>query len=136
MSHLPFHNDTVSINHIWFESHKNLIATVCIKLGQHDKIAELTQSLLAAPLKIKAMRDPAKPKRPASGYLYFCQDARPKIMKKLNKKDKKPNLGDIAKVLGKEWGELSGAKRVVYLEKSKKDKERYEEEMETYNANN
>jgi len=57
-------------------------------------------------------------------------------MKKLNKKDKKPNLGDIAKVLGKEWGELSDVKRVVYLEKSKKDKERYEEEMEAYNANN
>ena len=83
MAHLTFHNDTVSLNHLWFESHKNLIATVCIKLGQHDKIGELTQTLLGDPLKIKAMKDPAKPKRPTSGYLYFCEAARPKLMKKM-----------------------------------------------------
>ena len=45
MAHLTFHNDTVSLQHLWFESHKNLIATVCINLGQHDKIGELTQTI-------------------------------------------------------------------------------------------
>ena len=87
MAHLPFHNDTVSLNHIWYHSHKNMIATVCIKLGQHDKIAELTTTLLGEPLKIKPMKDPEKPKRPTSGYLYFCQDARPAIMKNMSKKE-------------------------------------------------
>ena len=86
MAHLPFHNDTVSLNHIWYQSQKNMIATVCIKLGHHDKIAELTTTLLGEPLKIKPMKDPEKPKRPTSGYLYFCQDARPAIMKKMSKK--------------------------------------------------
>lgn len=135
MAHLPFHNDTVSLHHLWYESQKNMIATVCIKLGQHDKIEELTASLLGDPLKIKAMKDPARPKRPTSGYLYFCQDARPKIMTKMSKNNKKLVLGDIAKLLGKDWKSLSDSKRKVYDEKSKKDKERYSEEMEEYNAN-
>ena len=135
MAHLPFHNDTVSLHHLWYESQKSMIATVCIKLGQHDKIEELTASLLGDPLKIKAMKDPARPKRPTSGYLYFCQDARPKIMTKMSKDNKKLVLGDIAKVLGKDWKSLSDTKRKVYDELSKKDKERYSEEMEEYNAN-
>ena len=108
MAHLTFHNDTVSLHHLWYESQKNLIATVCIKLGQHDKIAELTHTLLGDPLKIKPMKDPAKPKRPTSAYLYFCEAARPKLMKKMKgKKNKKVNLGDIAKQLGAMWKGLS-----------------------------
>ena len=115
MAHLTFHNDTVSLNHLWYESHKNLIATVCIKLGQHDKIAEFTQTLLGDPLKIKPMKDPDKPKRPTSGYLYFCEDARPKLMKKMRgKKNKKVNLGDIAKSLGKAWKKLADKDKAVY----------------------
>ncbi len=114
---------------------KNMIATVCIKLGQHDKIAELTTTLLGEPLKIKPMKDPERPKRPTSGYLYFCQDARPAIMKKMSKTNAKLVLGNIAKVLGKDWKALSDDKRKVYEEKSKIDKERYEVEMEQYNAN-
>ena len=135
MAHLPFHNDTVSLNHIWYQSQKNMIATVCIKLGQHDKIAELTTTLLGEPLKIKPMKDPERPKRPTSGYLYFCQDARPAIMKKMSKNNAKLVLGNIAKVLGKDWKALSDDKRKVYEEKSKIDKERYEMEMEQYTAN-
>ena len=135
MAHFPFHNDTVSLNHIWYHSHKNMIATVCIKLGQHDKIAELTTTLLGEPLKIKPMKDPEKPKRPTSGYLYFCQDARPAIMKNMSKNNAKLVLGNIAKVLGRDWKALSDDKRKVYEEKSKIDKERYEVEMEQYNAN-
>jgi hypothetical protein len=136
MAHLTFHNDTVSLNHLWYESQKNLIATVCIKLGQHDKIAELSHALLGDPLKIKPMKDPAKPKRPTSGYLYFCEDARPKLMKRMRgKKNKKVKLGDIAKELGAMWKDLTDENKIVYVEKSKKDKERYLDEMEKYNAN-
>ena len=135
MAHLPFHNDTVSLNHIWYQSQKNMIATVCIKLGHHDKIAELTTTLLGDPLKIKPMKDPERPKRPTSGYLYFCQDARPAIMAKMSKNNAKLVLGNIAKALGRDWKALSDNKRKVYEDKSKTDKERYEVEMEQYNAN-
>ena len=135
MTHLPFHNDTVSLNHLWYQSQKNMIATVCIKLEQHDRIEELTTALLGDPLKIKPMKDPERPKRPTSGYLYFCQDARPAIMKKMSKNNAKLVLGNIAKALGRDWKALSDNKRKVYEDKSKIDKDRYEEEMEQYNAN-
>ena len=51
MAHLPFHNDTVSLNHIWYQSQKNIIATVCIKLGQHDKIARVDDCSFGRPIK-------------------------------------------------------------------------------------
>ena len=134
MSHLAFHNDTLSMNHLWFESHKNLIATVCIKLGQVDKIEELTTSILGDPLKIKPMKDPKKPKRAASAYLFFCEVERPKVMKSMTKKNKneKVKLGDVAKELGKRWKALSDSAKKPYIEKSNKDKQRYEEEMGEY----
>jgi len=38
MTSILFHNDTVTLNHLWFESHKRLLTSVCIELGQVDKI--------------------------------------------------------------------------------------------------
>ena len=135
MSHLPFHNDTVSLNHLWFESHRNLITTLCIKLGHVDKIEELTKNLLGNPFKIKPMKDPTKPKRPKSGYLFFCDDVRPKLMNKFTKNKKKINLGIIAKELGARWKKLEEEEKLQYAELSQKDKIRYEEAMDKYNTN-
>ena len=113
MSHLPFHNDTVSLHHLWSQSPNNMIATVCLPLGPHDKIEELTMALLGDPLKIKPMKDPERPKRPTSGYLYFCQDARPAILNTKSKNNAKLVLGNIAKALGRDWKALSDNKRKV-----------------------
>ena len=60
MSHLTFHNDTVSLNHIWFQSHKNMIATVCIELGQHNKIEELMVDVNKVRDKLNMARDERK----------------------------------------------------------------------------
>lgn len=136
MSSITFHNDTLSLNHLWYESQKNLIANVCIQLGQSDKISEMTTKLLGEKLKIKALKDPNKPKRPKSGYLFFCDDARPKLMSKMKKKNEKINLGDIAKSLGKAWKKLADKDKVVYEAKSAEAKSNYEVAMEKYNATN
>lgn len=135
MAHLPYHNDTVALNHLWYQSQKNLITTVCIKLDQIDKIEELTKTLLGTPLKLKPMKDPAKPKRPKSSYLFFCDKARPKLMQKMTKNDTKINLGEIAKQLGKKWKKLNEEDKLPYVELSKKDKMRFENAMEKYTAN-
>ena len=66
MTSLTFHNDTASINHLWYESHKNILANVCIQLGQSDKIEEMTNKLLGEKMKMKILKDPNKPKRPKS----------------------------------------------------------------------
>ncbi len=133
MSSISFYNDTSSLNHLWFESHKNLIANVCIQLGQSDKIEEMSQKLLGDKIKMKPLKDPNKPKRPKSGYLFFCEDKRPALMKKM-KKNGKINIGDIAKKLGTAWKKLSDKDKVVYNTKSEKAKEDYEIAMEKYNS--
>lgn len=135
MAHLPYHNDTVALNHLWYQSQKNLIMTVCIKLDQVDKIEELTKTVLGTPLKLKPMKDPAKPKRPKSSYLFFCDKARPNLMQKMTKNDTKINLGEIAKQLGKKWKKLNEEDKLPYVELSKKDKMRFENAMEKYTAN-
>lgn len=74
MSSMLFHNDTRELNLLWYNSHKNLITSICIELGQVDKIEELSQKFLGMPLKIKALKDPNKPKRAKTSYLYFCEE--------------------------------------------------------------
>jgi len=132
MSQILFHNDTVSVNTVWFESHKNLITNICMELGQVDKANELVEKFLGKPLKIKARKDPNKPKRAKSAYLFFCEATRPDILKKMRKGKAKVTLSDISKKLGDQWQKCNDVKRQVYIELSNKDKQRYEEEMEAY----
>ena len=132
MAQLMFHNDTVSVNNLWYESHKNMITNVCMELGMVDKTNELVEKFLGTPMKIKAKKDPNKPKRAKSAYLFFCDDKRPALLNKLRKKNKKVVLADVSKMLGKLWNDCSDIKKQVYIELSAKDKQRYEEEMESY----
>jgi hypothetical protein len=132
MSQLLFHNDTVSLNTVWFESHKNLITNICMELGQVDKANELVEKFLGNPLKIKAKKDPNKPKRAKSAYLFFCEAIRPDILTKMRKGKQKVTLSDISKKLGDQWKKCNEIKRQVYIELSNKDKQRYEEAMEAY----
>ena len=133
MTSILFHNDTVTLNHLWFESHKRLLTSVCIELGQVDKIEELAEKYLGNKLKIKVLKDPNKPKRAATAYLVFCNDKRPPLIAKMRKKNEKINVGTIQKKLGKIWGKMTDEDKKPYVEKSNIDKERYKEEMEEYN---
>jgi len=76
----------------------------------------------------KKEKDPDKPKRPKSSYLYFVMDERPALAKKY------PGEGitDIAKRLGKEWKKKSPSEKKKYETKAAKDKERYLKEMKKY----
>ena len=133
MSSILFHNDTGSLNHLWFESHKRLLTSVCIDLEQVDKIEQLAEKYLGNKLKIKTLKDPDRPKRAKTGYLYFCNHKRPDIMKWMRKKNEKINVGAIQKKLGKMWGAMSDDEKNPYVKQSDEDKERYKEEMEVYN---
>tara|TARA_Y100000996_G_scaffold261830_1_gene206037 strand:+ start:1104 stop:1514 length:411 start_codon:yes stop_codon:yes gene_type:complete len=136
MTHQRFHNDTASLNQLWYDSHKNIIADVCIKLGHDDKIAEMCETLLGPQNKIKKFQDPKKPKRGKSGYLYFCDEMRAAVTEELAKglkKNEKLPLGKVSKVLGKRWQNLDDDERKPFIESSIKDKARYEAEMADYN---
>ena len=82
MNHLNFHNDTVNINSIWYQSHRTLIEKIAIELDVVDKIDELSKKFLGNKQKFKKLSDPSRPKRPRSAYLYYCENSRTKIIPK------------------------------------------------------
>ena len=85
MSNPLFHNNTVNINDVWFESHNSLLQQLCVELGHTDRIDEMREKFLGVKLKMKAYKDPNKPKRAKAAYFYFCDEARPAIIKKHKK---------------------------------------------------
>ena len=134
MANIRFHNATKALNHLWYESHKNLLTSLCIEFGKTDQIDDMVKKFLCEPVKIKALKDPNKPKRAKSAYLFYCDDHRQKILDSLRKKKKKVNIAAVSKQLGAQWKGLTGADKEPYEAKAQADRERYQEEMEQYNA--
>ena len=127
-----FHNQTADMNHLWFESHKTLVMNMCIEFNAVERLDELTKKFLGIPLKLKKLKDPDKPKRTRSAFFYFSEEQRPRLMDKVRKGGGKVNIGTISKQLGSMWKALSPKKREKYDTLNKKDKSRYQDEMEVY----
>ena len=134
-SNTRFHNDTGSLNHLWYESHRNLITSLCIELGHTDQVDAMVQKHLGAQLKMKTLKDPNKPKRAKSAYLFFSDAMRQKVMTKMKKKSKGSiKISEVAKELGAMWKKLNSKDKVPYEKQAEKDRERYRDEMEAYNS--
>ena len=133
MDNLIFNNDTRDLNNMWYESHKSLIETICIDLGYQEKSEELVKKYLGEKVRIKKLRDPRKPKRSKSSYLFFCNKNRSEIIKKLKKENSKFKIGDVQRILGSMWKELSEEEKQPYVNQSLEDKEVYQQKMEEYN---
>ncbi|XP_037086834.1 high mobility group protein DSP1-like [Pollicipes pollicipes] len=73
-------------------------------------------------------KDPNAPKRALSAFFCFCNDERPAI------RAAHPDytVGDVAKELGRMWGECDEAGKKKYVALAEKDKERYAREMAIY----
>jgi len=73
-------------------------------------------------------RDSDKPKRPLTAYMLFCQDKRQEI------KASNPNVsfGEIGKLLGRAWQQLTPDDRKPYEENTKIAKTKYLEDMKEY----
>jgi hypothetical protein len=78
--------------------------------------------------KRKQVKDPNAPKRSLSAFFWFCSDLRGPI------KEQHPEytLGDIAKELGRRWGEVDEHTKANYAAMAEKDKARYERDMSAY----
>jgi len=129
MERLNFYNQTVDINELWYNSHSDLIVRIATELNIIDQIDSLTEKFIGEPLKLKKFKDPDKPKRAKTSYLYFCEEMRPRV------KEDNPDLklGGTMKVLGKMWAEVSEGDKKKYRELYEEDKKRYEEEIDEYN---
>ena len=134
MSVFLFNNNTAALNELWYESHASILKLVCMELDATDKIEELTEKYLGEKLKVKAPKDPNKPKRGKSGFMFYCDKHRPKLNEKARENGGKVQIGKIAKILGEGWKKIKDKSKFDVL--AKKDKDRYEKEIAEYNEKN
>jgi structure-specific recognition protein 1 len=76
----------------------------------------------------KKKKDPNAPKRPKTAYTYFMIDVRAKLAAD----NPKLGFGEIGKLVGQKYKELTAEEKEVYDKQSSEDKERYEKEMKDY----
>lgn len=125
MAHLEYHNNTVDLTNLFYQSHSDLIRNICIELDQVDKIQELQDKFLNK-LKLKAKKDPDRPKKAKTSYIFFCDEMRK------NNKEEKMSVAEQSKKFGALWQNISSKDKNQYIVMAEKDKLRYEEEMEKY----
>jgi len=128
MSSIEYYNNLVSMNEIFYESHKRLIERICIDLDVTDRIDELIEKYTDNRFKLKHKKDPNKPKRYGNPYTLFCNENRQSLFQ-----NKKVSFSEMNKQLGSAWSETTDIEKKKFLNLSEKDKARYEDEMENYN---
>jgi len=76
----------------------------------------------------KKKKDPNAPKQPMSAYLIFSAEQRSKV------KDENPSLTfiEIAKELGRRWGDLTPTDKQKYQVRADQERVKYEEDMNSY----
>ena len=129
------HNNTIDMNKLWRESHIALLRMVCMELDAAERIDDLTEKFMCSKIKLKKVKDPNKPKRAKSSFMFFCDKRRPILITKARKEseDGKVRVAEISKQLGEEWGKMSEKKRAPYVAKAETDRERYSKAMVAYN---
>ena len=108
---MDYHNGLVSMLKEVRESHDKLIRAVCDELGHPEKAGELVAKLLDSSFSsVKKKKDPNAPKRKKTGYMLFCDEKRTKIWEA----NSSAKMGDVSKILGKMWGDLSADEKAAY----------------------
>ncbi len=77
----------------------------------------------------KSKKDPAAPKRPLSAYMFFSQDQRERV----KQANPEAGFGDVGRLLGAKWKEMSDAEKKPYNDMANRDKARAEAEKAAYN---
>lgn len=80
--------------------------------------------------KVKKFKDPNAPKKGLSAFMLFSNDHRAEI--KTNNSD--ASFGEIGRLVGEAWKNLSDKQRSVYVQRSEADKARYTQEFEAYTS--
>ena len=130
---MDHHNCILDISKLLAKTHESLIEKICKELDAEDKIEELVKKYISNDIsRLKPKKDPNMPKKPKSGYMFFCDEHRPLVMKK----NKNAGMGEVAKILGNMWGKMTPEEKELYLQKNEEAKEEYEEAMKNYKAQN
>ncbi|PON34295.1 High mobility group box domain containing protein [Parasponia andersonii] len=97
------------------------------KLAVNKKAGAVTKGRKASK---KSVKDPNKPKRPASAFFVFMEEFR----KQFNKEN--PNnkaVSAVGKAAGAKWKSMSEADKQPYVAKAENRKAEYEKNMKAYN---
>jgi hypothetical protein len=81
--------------------------------------------------KKKGAKDPNKPKKAKSSYIFFCSVMRATVKDDM---DDDAKAVDVTRELGRRWRELSDEDKKPYQEMAEADKQRYADEMESYSG--
>ncbi len=80
--------------------------------------------------KKKKKKEEGEPKRPTTAFFFYTSSIRADITKANPGK----KVGELSKIFGQMWAELSDEDKKPFQDKNESDKERYAKEMEVWNA--
>lgn len=129
MAHKNFFDNVKQLNDLFYNSHVYLIKNIGKDLNLDDEqVEQLIEKYTDKGVKLKCKKDKDQPTRPRSSYVLFGNDIREKL------KEQNPDASntDIMKLLAQEWNKLSVDEKKPYEEKADADKERWQEEKESY----
>ena len=109
-----YFNNTSALNELWYESHASVVKRVCMELGQTKNMNDVVVKILGPKPKVKKLKDPNRPKKAKTAFMFYCDKHRPNLMKIQKKKMGKINIGNIAKELGKNWKSLTEKDKIPF----------------------
>jgi len=98
------------------------------KVAVQEQVPELAEPPETKKAKKKKKKDPSEPKRPTTAFFYYTASIREEV------KAKNPGkaVGELSKIYGQMWADLSEEEKAPFQEKNEKDKERYAAEIEAW----
>lgn len=98
-----------------------------VKVAVQDQEPELAAPAESKKAK-KKKKDPSEPKRPTTAFFYYTASIREEV------KAKNPGkaVGELSKIYGQMWADLSEEEKAPFQQKNEEDKERYAAEMEAW----
>ena len=124
-----YFNNTNELSALWYESHASVVKRVCMELGQTDNMNDVVEKILGPRPKVKKLKDPNKPKKAKTAFMFYCDAHRPALMKAQKEKQGKINIGEIAKALGKKWKALTDKDKKPFNSKASKSKVEQQQKM-------
>ncbi|CEP14314.1 hypothetical protein [Parasitella parasitica] len=97
---------------------------ILIKMPKETAKRTKTTKVAADDKKKRTKKDPNAPKRGLSAYMFFSQDQRATV----KEENPEATFGQIGKILGDKWKNMSDEQKKPYVKKAEADKKRYEDE--------
>lgn len=102
------------------------------KPGDKVPVPSQESELAEPPKKKKKKKAEGEPKRPTTAFFFYTSSIREDVKKKNPGK----SVGELSKIYGQMWADLSDEDKKPFQDKNNEDKERYAKEMEEWKKNN